>query len=623
MPRMVLTAIVAAAIAASSAPVLAQPGEPRVWKDATGKFEVRATLVEQTAKNVRLLTDKGREVTVPIERLSKADRDHLASLAAPADDPFAGGAPATAGRAKTAAGGAPVSAKTVLPATGTTVSLRAPKDAVAFEPDPPPAPPAVPANVVSFGTIESAFHVLDVVPTDPAGGRCLVCMSKDSFNAQAGTIRVVDLRQESCNVVADEQRTVRVWDHDPGTGLTLVSEGVDGRGHGGEVAVFSGVDAGAPKKLYRRTLPGDQTSSLSPKFEWLRFASPTLVAAIVEKGLWVWDLPATRLVYRADDVDAEQPPVFSGTRRHMAIPQRGKVVVVETATGRVLRSIFTGGSARPGAAFDAAGRRLAICSGNAFLVWDCVANEAVGEGTTTEELGTHPIYWVDPDMFLTESGALVHVELGMTVWRYSFGPRDRTARLGDKLLVFDGADGQVATVEVPHGPVEAVIDGLRRLGDEDKIMRPGDPIAVSVEATDKADEQLIAEWVGRSVKRAGWKVSADAPVTLVAKVGRSEPKKIKVRDIDRGNAVVDATLSPFYALLEIRRGSLVLWSRSERNHIPFFLEMNPGDTVQTAIDRYEKPNAEFFAGLRFPPTIAGPESRKMVGSSSLVDGRWK
>jgi hypothetical protein len=51
--------------------------EVRLWIDQTGKFEVRAKLIRQTETDVTLLTEKGKEVTLPKSKLSKSDRDFL------------------------------------------------------------------------------------------------------------------------------------------------------------------------------------------------------------------------------------------------------------------------------------------------------------------------------------------------------------------------------------------------------------------------------------------------------------------------------------------------------------------------------------------------------------------
>ena len=610
--------------------------EMRSWKDASGKFEVRARLVERSGREVKLRTDKGREITVPIERLSKADRDHLDGRAAAADDPFAGGRPATPMPADAemhgekpgvVAAGTKMSAKTVLPGMGTTLSLKQPASDVPFVADPRPAPPEVPATAVSLGKVDFTAKLWGPFVTDAAAGRCLAVVGNQDGSAKnSAKVFAVDLKTAECREVWKETRPIRIWDHDPVTGITLVSESFDMLGRSGELSVYSGFDSGSPKKLYSRTLPGNQRSFLTPTFEWVGFAGPTLVAAVVENGLYVWDLAATKLVYRVDDVDEDAPPAFSGTAKQMAISQRSRVVVVETATGKVLRSVVTGGFGRAPVAFDDSGTRLAMSTGNQFLVWDLVKNEATQEATTTDELGRLPIRWVGPDMFLTGGGTLVHAGLQTAVWRYSFGHAAQTVAIGDKQLALctTNKEAVIAAVDVPHGPVEGAIAALGELGDDDMVMRPGSPIRVSVEAPDKDDEARIAAWVGRSLKRTGWTVEDDAPVTLVARIGQEASRQIGIRDQTAGGRIVQVTLAPFFAELSIRRGKEVLWQRIQRNRLPWLtIYLEPGETVQQAVDRYTKPNAEFFAGLRFPPRLPAAEAAAIVGSSSLEQGHWK
>ena len=56
--------------------------EGRTWKDTTGKFSVEAELVEQTDQAVVLKRADGSTITVPIARLSDADRQFLQVAAA-------------------------------------------------------------------------------------------------------------------------------------------------------------------------------------------------------------------------------------------------------------------------------------------------------------------------------------------------------------------------------------------------------------------------------------------------------------------------------------------------------------------------------------------------------------
>ena len=49
----------------------------REWSDTSGKFKVRATLVKVADGNATLRKEDGKEITVPVSRLSAADREFL------------------------------------------------------------------------------------------------------------------------------------------------------------------------------------------------------------------------------------------------------------------------------------------------------------------------------------------------------------------------------------------------------------------------------------------------------------------------------------------------------------------------------------------------------------------
>jgi thiol-disulfide isomerase/thioredoxin len=58
------------------------PAEERTWTDDTGKFQVTAELVEVRGNAVVLRSDDGKELSVPLSRLSEADRAYLTALPA-------------------------------------------------------------------------------------------------------------------------------------------------------------------------------------------------------------------------------------------------------------------------------------------------------------------------------------------------------------------------------------------------------------------------------------------------------------------------------------------------------------------------------------------------------------
>ena len=66
--------------------------QSRTWEDATGSFRIDAVLLDHNDQVVRLKKSDGRVVNVPLDKLSKKDRDFIANLKPKSpDNPFAGG----------------------------------------------------------------------------------------------------------------------------------------------------------------------------------------------------------------------------------------------------------------------------------------------------------------------------------------------------------------------------------------------------------------------------------------------------------------------------------------------------------------------------------------------------
>jgi hypothetical protein len=597
-------------------------------------------LAGQTETDVRLQTADGREISVPIRRLSQDDQDYLKSLSEPADNPFAGGTPLPAKPSADApsTGALPGSLRgttesksageeMALPGTGTTLDLSSDSSDESFAPDPQPGAPSIPAAFVPVVSVDAYDTVSAPVLANPAEGRFLVSIGRNKSGSPGetrGRIYSVKLKSKKSDLVWDHPNAVRILDHDTSSGRTLLVDKLDQFKRGGELVMVEGLETGGAKPLYRRMLPGAGKPGFAPQVEWARLLSASHAAAIVDRVLYVWDLPAARLVYRVEDVSASEPPAFSGSQLYMAVPQGGKVVIVETAGGKTRKSIATGSTLKPGAAFHPNGRVLAISFSNQYQVWDCVTDQMVSEATTTDHLGSHPINWIAPQVFLAQLGDAVHLDLGMSVWKYHVSACTPPIVVGNKLLTATTLQNcAVASVEIPHASLEKSVNQLMRAGDAAMLVRPGSSVAIAVEAAGPADQSEIKMSLSKAAEKAGWKVSDRAPVTLVAKIGRGKTQQLSFRSMRGPRTVSTANLTPFTAELEIRRGTTVLWTRSTVNRVPPLLQLQEGETVQDAVKRYEKPDAAFFSRLNLPPRIPKPEITKQLGRSVLKDGQWR
>jgi hypothetical protein len=616
--------------------------EPRLWKDTTGQFQVRATLVEQTDSAVRLQTADGREITVPMNRLSQADQDYLQGLKAPKDNPFAGGTPMPKGPTSVEPAPSAVVPGTLrslpesdslgeemaLPGTGSTLNLTTGPSNEPFAPDPQPTAPSIPSAVVPVSDVDAYDKISVPVVADSKSGRFLISIGRNKSGSPEetrGRIYTVDLAAKEAQLVWDHPSCVSVLDHDAQSGRTLIVDKLDQFQRGGELVMVEGLETGSPQTLYRRTLPGAGKPGFAPQVEWARLLSGSHVAAIVDRKLCVWNMPAAKLVYLIETASASEPPVFSGNKVYMAVPQGGRIVVIETASGEVRKSFATGSTLTPGAAFHPDGRNLALCFSNQYQVWDCVADSIVSEATTTDHLSSHPIHWIGPKLFRGAMGDTIHMDLGMSVWKYYISGSTEPIVLSDKIVTATTSRNcTLLSAEIPHASAANSINKLMRAGDAAMLVRPGSAVAIAVDAAVKVDQGEIKASLAEAAEKAGWTVSNRAPVTLVAKIGRGETRELQFRSLGPGpRKESTANLTPFTAELQIRSGADVLWSRKTENRIPPMLHLEEGETVQDAVNRYEKPDAAFFARLNLPPRIPKPEISEHIGMSSLKDGKWQ
>lgn len=617
--------------------VIGQTASVRLWEDASGKFQVRAQLLEHAQGKIRLRTADGREITVPFERLSRKDQEYLKSLDAPQDNPFAGGTPAAMDADLTAAAvpdlgssfqlSSSLGDRLALPLTGTTIDLSGPVIG-GFRPDPAAVPDGPADGSVKIAQVDPYEKVSKPLIAGRDGTTMLVGVGRimaGKPEQTRGRIYAVGWGTSVADLVWDKATALQLLDHDRALGQSLLVDQLDMLWRGGELGMVEGLERGSPKPLYWRTLSAS-SPGFAPQFQWARLLGNGHALVIVSDTLYLWDLPAARLIYRVEGVGANPPPTLSPGGRYLAIPTTQGATILQTDTGELCgRVAFT--NLKPGLAFHNDGKQLLLCSGNQYLVWDCQDQQVTAQATTTDHLGNSPLNWVGPKMFRSQLGSLVHIDLGMAIWKYSLSSTTDPQMIGDKLLF--ATTSQQATVisaSIPHAAAEASLQRLLKGGDAVMLVRPGSEVAVSIQsAVDGVESEQIEQALGIAVERAGWKVSSGAPITLVANIGRGKPQELSYRKMEASlnDARSTATLHPFTMELEIRRGNQVLWQRASTNHVPFLLRLQEGETVQDAVKRYEKPDPQFFARLHLPPRIPKPEISSEVGRSILVDGAWK
>lgn len=602
----------------------------RLWKDASGSFQVRARLLERVDDAVRLEKADGKEITVPLAKLSQADRDYLDKLAAEAKAAAELGVAPPPERQGLRRRKPSESAGDVrpLPGDGPVVDPASARVEGRFDPDPADPAPVADTGSVSVCPTDAYDKVSMPKPVDAACRRLLVSVGRHVItepNAARGRIFLVDWTERRAEMVWEVPKKLELIDYDPDSGRSVHVEGMDGLGHGGELVVAEGMASGEGKVLFRRTLPGAGKPGFQPTVSWGRLVSASHLLAILDNHLVLWDLPAARVVWRVEATMTGAPPAVSPTGAATAIALDNGVAVLETATGKVLRR-FDEPRARPVVAFDPTGTKLAMCEDNRFRVWDLVADTIVAEGVTTEHLGNSKLVWVGPRTFLASFGQAIDTELGMAVWQYALPQGDPLSAAGRVWYAGGSLGCEVTALEIPHLPVGYVVGAILAGGEGSLVMGPGSAVSIAVDnrlgPAVPIDEAAIRRGIAEACGKAGWTVQEAAPVVLVARLERGAVQQLKFRDQRAGGAITTASMQPFKADFEIRRGNELLWTRGTQNFPPFMLFLRDGESVQQAVTKLERPDPDFFSRLHLPPRIPRTDGPYQPGFSMLRDGKW-
>ncbi|MHB8898848.1 MAG: SHD1 domain-containing protein [Thermoguttaceae bacterium] len=641
--RPVISALAVVLLAALCGRASAADAPTRRWVDGSGRFTIDARLLQRNATHVQLGTADGRTLAVPIAQLSHSDQDYLKGLepapaatpgqaAAPASPPTAAAPPAAPELLKADAGAPTAPETATLPGSEETLSL--PTE------DPPRGllvDPAGPVKPLSSANLEVApcdayDKVSPPVLVDDDAGLVALSINRnkaDEPNSRRGRVFLARLQDRKVDVVCDVPGGFQLLDFEPASGRTLAVSGLDNLSRGGELVLFEGLAEGKMNPVLRRRLPGIDKPGFKPQVRWARLLSDEHAVCLVDNDLFFWNLRTAALQGRVDKVDSAHLPALSPGRRYLAIPRDGGAALVDVVDRSCRGFVRIETSLTPAVAFDREGRRLGLTADNQFLVWDCADGRSECAATLPAHLGGPLLGWVGPNWILTASGRLIRSDLGMTVWTYSIaGGAEATGLVGGILLAKKSNACEISFMPIPHAASEKAAQQLAHGGQSLMLLQPGSKVALDAEVSAGMDRATVIAALREAVSKTGWEIADRADTTIVATIGTGKKADLsyQMREMGRSQAAPrteTASITPFTAELQVRRGGKVLWTRKTENRVPGFLILRNGQTLQDAVKQFERPDTSFFARLNIPPRIPAPEIADGLGMSVQEAGQWR
>ncbi|MDP1564554.1 MAG: SHD1 domain-containing protein [Pirellulaceae bacterium] len=615
------------------------PEEYRTWTDATGKFKVEATIFELTETEVKLLKKDEKVVTIPLEKLSEADRAHLAEVRAKIAaevNPFEGGTPVRPGQPT----GGVDSFSGMLPQN-----------------DPEPAPQVFengalpiegqsvrPANEIALDSSEFSYipaqqpsHIADKSVALPSSkfssdyqahtssrlfysgnsGELIAIYRNNPFQNFSQAI-LVDTNTEEVfgdftlpfkevnDVVVSPSKQSVVTIHNP--------FGNDG---GGLVFWKPGNDQLVPEKAWKfeNFLQQNRFTAHSSLFV------DDQHLFTVGSHLALWDLEDDECIYSVSNPGAW---VISRDNSHIVFFQKGSLWIMRLKDGAVVGRIQGDPNFMASLRvleISPDGRSLVASSGGALHGFDLTNGQSLFSFDTGYAINS--VLWADNSLLLVNGGRIVDPKLQVVVWNFSLSPGLYRAQTGSTTWIV--APDRVFGLELINENRRREIEkNTKDLTAQELLMfGPGSRVSLAVELNHLGNESdAVSDALRQRLEQLGFVIDDKAPLRLEAVVLRGDEVQEVVRDHfgSRFGPVQERIrYTPHTSHLMLKRDKEVLWKVSANYSASGpILHMERNETPQDAATRLCKPNAAFFTSASIPSKISRLPKDRPLGNSQIT-----
>ncbi len=643
----------------------------REWQDASGKFKIRASVVQNDGKTVKLRKLDLEEIDVPVDALSKSNQRFLRGVKK-------GAAPMWPATRKSSGQDHLERAMAEMqermsgrhePEPDPVSQLELPRqiaferfaiceqfgaqegapadvtDRVALTPDPLPGYLTL-QNGGTYVPNDSIFAVVSpILPVGGPDGWLLAAILEDSAKPSPTQVIWVSLARNkvegrqllpagevvldyhapshrmltragqerfTTSTVPAEDRPLTVWE-------VLPSDS--------QVTPIARWNPSADKP---KSSPDKVVHGMSPKL-WQGFADGnTVIHQWNPREIVAWDIAAKRMRYRVvRNLEKWAPPILSGSRKYLFVPDIDGVRILDSLTGRTL-SVLTTDQPVWRLAITDDGRRLVTTGKDLLHIWELTdASQAPQEHQVGVSRGS-VLRWQNDKRFWTRVGSrtmgLYSLEIGAIVW--SFQTTSNTGKFHDYDIVRDRVafacrkGWEPLTKQLFVGAIDLPGPGMEEAEaafDPDSLIALG-PVArvkIVVEAGEYKDRVQAA--LETKVQENGWIIDPNSSTVLTATMGRSEPQKITYYE-SSGTQSETVTVTPHFSRIVLEHEGKELLNTGVGDRTPRErYDLREGETIQQKIDETASPRPDFFEWHGIPKIIYSEKRGDGMGTTYISD----
>jgi hypothetical protein len=591
-------------------------GVPRTWTDSTGKFKIEARFVAQDKGKVTLEGKDGKRFEIEVTKLSAEDQKHLAELARKtSDDPFK----------------AVGSAKSITPDWSGSRLV----DLVAASPDwkvaaKPAVEVAFKAAPVALPARQNFFEGCNALVVNPLSRRALVGYQW-TFSTPKANSRMLLCDLENGKVLSELKMdglvTPLAIDDDGSRGL--FKRTADKKDH---LEIWSLAAAANEKTL--EFIPTDPKGT-ALDIRWAVFLDKKrLLTASYDRGVVVlWELPSLRPIYHAM-IQGASVPGLSHDRKLLAFTTGQQVGILDVDAGKVLAMRPATFTPWASLAFSPGGKWLACATNNRILVWDLTSGQQHREifVNPTDVWGN--IAWPNDKMMLVGGKSLLDLDLAYRFWEFKDQNQVQVFGTQGWFVTHDQKSGAVIPASVPS---PAVLEAFEKAG-PDIVLKPGAAVKLDVNSLpDEAERTKVAKALEEQLLKKGCKISADAPLELIASADLGKmielnfvpatpggnkgfkfgPKgKGTQPKLPPGTKVRTVKLQEHFARLKFVAQGKTVWESSADN-VPKSVQLEEGETLEQRMQKLDRPNYAFYQTVDLPRLLHRDKGAGPLGTSQV------
>jgi hypothetical protein len=608
----------------------------RTWSDQSGSFEVKAALLKIRPDSITLRKPDGKELEVPIAKLSEKDQKFLTQYRKQVGGGIVMAAP-------------PEPIEFAIIETKERESKRVPprqeREAFAsgFQLAPDPVRASLQLSQAGVGFPRTDFHDF-VSAVIPLGGKdnWLLASVDNTFSKnnehpmRIGWASLSNSKLKTTHVFPSGEQVV---DYHAASKQLMTYSQRGGRGFSDQESILTiwktdptATEAKGVVAWKARISKKERYSHAKP---WARFATGEIVIQRDDDhNIVAWDTSKKSAIWTTVQASFFAPqPVLSPTGKYLLLPEDEMLRILDPLTGDELGNVTTGSScAAVGLHSD--GKTVAILCREKLVIVDVSQPKSLREiqSNALFALITPKIQWVNDRWLAIESPgggfSLFSIDEGIMLWSYEFDAATGTNNYFNPLastiaaehLVYsahtDGMNGPfvVGAVKIPEDSVASKIASVRRK--DVTLMGPGSRVRLNVQASE--NNIAVTNAATRKISENGWIADPNGEFTLEAKMYVGPTQSTQYGSI-MGKETISVSISPHVSQYRILWGNEVVWQSSTTTGAPPMVHTYGGQSVQETVDRFNQPNVSFFSQSVVPDSVVDPKKSKGIGTSLVTN----